>query len=50
MQHTGGILFVYKNDSSDKTLKEEITFDVEGLEIEGHNESRVVVDLGPGKE
>jgi transcriptional/translational regulatory protein YebC/TACO1 len=35
MQHTGGIFFVYKNDSTDKILKEEITFDVEALQVEG---------------
>ena len=35
MQHTGGIIFYYQNNSGDKTLKEEINFDITGLEIEG---------------
>ena len=50
MQHTGGIFFVYKNDSQDKTLKEEITFDIDALEVEGHEGNKVVLDLGPGQQ
>jgi hypothetical protein len=50
MQHTGGIFFVYKNDSSDKILKEEITFDVEGLVVEGQDDFKVVLELGPGQQ
>lgn len=49
MQHTGGIFFVYKNDSNDKTLKEEITFDVDGLVVEGQEDFKVVIELGPGQ-
>jgi len=37
MQHTGGIFFYYKNQTSDKTLKEEINFDISGLRIEGED-------------
>ena len=47
MQHTGGILFYYQNNSSDKTLKEEINFDITGLEIEGEQSNDVKIELGP---
>jgi hypothetical protein len=50
MQHTGGIIFVYKNESTDKILKEEIIFDVDGLVVEGQDDFKVVVELGPGQE
>lgn len=49
MQHTGGIFFVYKNDSAENVLKEEITFDVDGLAIDGeHEDFKVTLELGPG--
>lgn len=50
MQHTGGIFFLYKNDSADKVLKEEITFDVDALEVEGQDDLKVLLELQPGQE
>jgi hypothetical protein len=34
-QHSGGIAYLYVNDTKDKTIEEEIEFTLEGLEIEG---------------
>jgi hypothetical protein len=50
MQHTGGIIFYYKNNTSDKTLKEEINFDITGLEIEGEQSHDIKLDIGPKAE
>jgi hypothetical protein len=50
MQHTGGIIFVYKNDSTDKILKEEIIFDVDGLKVEGQDDLKVIIELGPSSQ
>ena len=51
MQHTGGIFFVYQNESADNILKEEITFDVDALVVEGQEKDdfKVVLELGPGQ-
>jgi len=35
MQHSGGIIYVYKNETEDKTLSEELGFNLEGLKIDG---------------
>jgi len=45
MQHTGGIFFFYKNESADKVLKEEITFDVDALVVEGQDDMKVILEL-----
>ena len=50
MQHNGGIFFYYQNQTNDKTLKEEISFDITGLTIEGEQGSEVKFDLGPKSE
>lgn len=50
MQHNGGIFFYYKNNTQDKTLKEEISFDITGLSIEGEDGTDVKFELGPNQE
>jgi hypothetical protein len=35
LQHSGGLIFVYKNDTSDKVLHEELGLNLTGLAIEG---------------
>lgn len=35
LSHSGGILYVYKNETKDKTLKEELNLNLEGLRIDG---------------
>ena len=51
LQHSGGILYLYTNETSDKMLKEEMGFKLEGLEIEGQDDqSKVEIELGPGEE
>jgi hypothetical protein len=49
LQHDDGICFFYKNDTSDKVLKETVTFTLEGLKIEGQKDNSVVeINLNPG--
>jgi len=38
LQHTGGIIFVYKNESVNATLNEDLGFNLEGLKIEGQED------------
>lgn len=42
---------VWKNDTSNKILNEEVTFEMEGLVIEGQPEGETVVSMqvGPGE-
>ena len=42
---------VWKNDTTDKQLNEEVTFELEGLVIEGQPESETIVTMqvGPGE-
>ena len=37
LQHSGGLIFVYKNDTDDKTLHEELGLNLTGLKIEGQD-------------
>ena len=52
LQHAGGVFIVYKNDTADKLLKEEVSFELEGLKIEGRadGETTVELEVGPGSE
>lgn len=51
LQHPGGVYMVWKNDTADKLLNEEVTFEMEGLIIEGQPEGQTVVtfEVGPGQ-
>lgn len=42
---------VWKNDTADKVLNEEVTFEMEGLAIEGQpaGETVVAMEVGPGQ-
>lgn len=35
LSHSGGILYVYRNETEDKTLKEELGLNLEGLRVDG---------------
>jgi len=38
LQHDGGMFYLYTNETTDKKYIEEITFDIEGLEIAGQED------------
>ena len=49
LQHEGGMFYLYQNNSFNKKLKEEIKYQLEGLEIVGQEDQQnVVIDIGPG--
>jgi hypothetical protein len=51
LQHEGGLYFLYKNETKDQILKEEVEYELGGLEIEDQDDqSKVVVTLEPGEE
>ena len=35
LQHSGGLIFVYKNETADKKLSEELGLDLTGLRVDG---------------
>lgn len=50
LQHSGGIIIVYNNQSEDETLKEIDMFNCDGLQLEGYDDmSRVELEIGPGE-
>jgi hypothetical protein len=50
LQHGAGIIIVYKNDTPDKTLVENLEFNMTGLEIVGQEgETKTEVKCGPGE-
>lgn len=52
LQHQGGVLIIYKNESSENALNEKITFTLDGLTIDGNEPDNKVVEfsLNPGQE
>ena len=51
LQHSAGIIFVYKNSTADKVLNETLGFELEGLKIEGQDDqSEVKISIGPGEQ
>ena len=53
LQHSGGLIFVYKNETQDKKLSEELGLDLTGLRIDGQAEddqSMVKITIGPGEQ
>ena len=49
-QHSGGIAYLWVNESEKYELDEETEFHLAGLEIEGkRNENTVAIKLGPGQ-
>lgn len=50
LKHSGGIAYLYVNNTADKTLEEDLEFDMSGLEIEGKpGETAITVRVGPGQ-
>lgn len=51
LQHEGGLYFLYKNNTRDQILNEEVEYELGGLEIENQiDQSKVFVTLGPEEE
>ena len=51
LQHSGGIIYVYKNDTSGSTLNEELGLELTGLCIEDQDyQTMVNIDIGPGEQ
>ena len=51
LQHEGGSYFLYKNNTTDQILKEEVEYELGGLEIEDQfDQTKVFVTLAPGEE
>ena len=51
LQHSGGIIYVYKNDTSGSTLNEELGLKLTGLCIEDQDDQTMVnIDIGPGEQ
>lgn len=51
LKHEGGLYFLYKNDSEDQRLKETVSYQMEGLEIVGHEGStKIEVSVNPSEE
>lgn len=51
MQHSGGLIFVYVNETEDKVLHEELGLNLTGLKIDDQdedNQEKVEIELGPG--
>ena len=49
LRHGGGIAYLYVNETVDKTLEEEIEFQLVGLELEENpGETTVEIKVGPG--
>lgn len=49
LQHSGGIIYVYKNETSGSTLNEELGLELTGLVIEDQDDQTMVnIDIGPG--
>jgi len=47
LQHSGGIIYVYKNDTSGSTLNEELGLELTGLCIEDQDDQTMVnIDIG----
>lgn len=50
LSHSGGIIYVYKNETGDKTLKEELGLNLEGLRVDGQeDQSKVDILIVPGQ-
>ena len=51
LKHSSGICYFYENLTEDKTLSEDLKFNIEGLYIVGNDEgnTEVKVELGPGE-
>lgn len=51
LSHSGGIIYVYKNETDDKTLKEELGLNLEGLRVDGQeDQTKVDILIGPGQQ
>jgi len=51
LQHSGGIIMVYKNDTDGQVLNEELGLELTGLEVDGQDDqTKVVVKIGPGEQ
>ena len=51
LQHGGGLIFVYKNETADKKLNEELGLDLTGLRIDGQDDQTMVkIEIGPGEQ
>ena len=51
LQHSGGIIYVYKNETSGSTLNEERGLELTGLCIEDQDDQTMVnIDIGPGEQ
>lgn len=49
LSHSGGIMYVYMNETGDKTLQEELGLNLEGLRVDGQDEqTKVNILIGPG--
>jgi hypothetical protein len=54
IQHEGGVFYHYVNESKDHEIEEEITFELEGIEVVGYptdkdGNCKVLVKLKPGE-
>lgn len=50
LSHSGGIMYVYMNETGDKTLQEELGLNLEGLRVDGQEEqTKVAILIGPGQ-
>jgi len=51
LQHGGGIAYLYVNETNDKTLEEEIEFQLVGLELEENpGETTIEIKVLPGQQ
>ena len=51
LQHSGGIIYVYKNETEGSQLNEELGFELTGLVIEDQDDqTKVDIEIGPGEE
>ena len=51
LQHPAGIFFVWQNETENLKYTEIVTFDMEGLQVVGHEDQEVVtIVVGPGEE
>jgi len=46
--HQAGMIYIYRNDSEDKNLQETLSFQLQGLQIEGFpGDNEVEINLSP---
>ena len=51
LQHSGGIIMVYKNETDGSKLTEELGLDITGLCIEDQDDqTKVDIEIGPGEQ